>query len=66
MSQRQIKAMKREQRRIWKGYLEEFAEYLRPKPRFMPWWLWDWMQAKVLRMEKINAVGAARAKMKSS
>lgn len=54
MGQRQIKAMKREQRRIWKGYLTDFKEYLRPKPRFMPWWLWTWMQKKVLHMEKIN------------
>lgn len=46
--------MKREQRRIWKGYLTDFKEYLRPKPRFMPWWLWTWMQKKVLHMEKIN------------
>lgn len=54
MSGRQTKAMKREQRRIWKGYLSEFKEYLRPKPRYMPWWLWEWMQRKVLHMERID------------
>jgi hypothetical protein len=56
--------MKREQRRIWRGYLEEFKEYLRPKPKHMPWWLWTWMQRKVLHMEKIDAVSVARDKMK--
>lgn len=54
MGQKQIKAIKREQRRILKGYLSEFAEYIQPKPRYIPWSVWRWMQKKVLKMDKIN------------
>lgn len=55
--------MKREQRRIWKGYLEQFSEYLKPKPRWCPWFFWTWMQRQVLRMEKVDPITEARAKM---
>lgn len=54
MSSKQVKAMKREQRRIWKGYLAGIQDYLRPKPRYWPWWLWTWMQKKVIRTDKIE------------
>lgn len=64
MSQRQTKAMKREQRRIWRGYLEQFTEYLRPKPRWCPWFFWTFMQRQVLRMDKVDPINEARAKIR--
>jgi hypothetical protein len=54
MSKKTIRATKREQRRIWNEYLEGITGYLRPKPKYMPWAVWEWMQKKVLRMDKIN------------
>lgn len=53
-SQKRSRLVKREQRRIWKKYLLKFKDYLKPKPKYMPWWVWTWMQNKVLRMDKIN------------
>lgn len=53
-SGKRTKIEKREQRRIWKKYLMKFKDYLRPKPKYMPWWVWEWMQSKVLRMDKID------------
>lgn len=44
----------RETRRVLRQYLEEFKDYLRPKPRWCPWWFWNWMQERVLRMDKID------------
>jgi hypothetical protein len=46
--------MKREQRRIWRGYLAGISEYLKPKPKWYPWWLWTWMQKQVIRTDKID------------
>jgi hypothetical protein len=63
MNQKNVKAMKREQRRIWREYLEQFSEYLRPKPRWCPWFLWTWMQKQVLRMDKVDPISQARGKM---
>lgn len=54
MSQKQVKVMKRETRRIMKGYLSEIEDYLQPKPKWWPWWLWTWMQGKIIRMEKFR------------
>lgn len=54
MSQRAIKKMKQTARREMRQYLTEFKDYLKPKPKAMPWWLWKWMQRKVLKMEKIT------------
>lgn len=39
---------------MMRQYLDEFAEYLRPKPRWCPWFFWEWMQRRVLKMEKIE------------
>lgn len=54
MSGKQVKVTKRETRRIMRAYLEEFKEYLRPKPKWIPWFAWDWMQRCVLKMERIE------------
>ena len=54
MGQKQIKAMKREQRRILNGYLAGIEEYLRPKPTWCPWWLFKFMQRQTIKVEKID------------
>lgn len=63
MSQKNVKAVKRETRRMMKWYLTEFQEYLRPKPRWMPWAVWEWMQKKVLHIEKIRPGMIAKRKV---
>ena len=54
MSAKNIKAVKRETRRVLKAYAEEIAGYLKPKPKYMPWWLFRYMQRTTLRLEKID------------
>ncbi len=63
MSQRYVKAMKREERRVLKAHLAGFADHLREKPKLMPQWFWAWMQSKVLRMDKIDPMHVARGKI---
>lgn len=53
MSQKYVKAQKREMRRVMRSYLTEFTEYFKPKPRWIPWFVWEWMQNRLLHMEKI-------------
>lgn len=38
---------------MMKAYLTEFTEYLKPKPGWMPWFIWEWMQKQVLHIDKI-------------
>jgi hypothetical protein len=53
MSGKTAKQTRRETRRIMRGYLEEFTAYLKPKPKWIPWPVWTWMQSKVLRVDMI-------------
>lgn len=56
MSSRYIKAQKREIRRELKQYATGILEYLKPKPKWMPWWLYKFCQETAIHMDKIDPI----------
>ncbi len=48
------KKLRRQYRKVLGEQMEEFESYLKPKPRWMPDFLWRKIASIVLRMEKIR------------